>query len=31
MIDERDRKLINLHADELNKEAVDVLGYQVDT
>ena len=30
-IDERDRKLINLHADELNKEAVDVLGYQLET
>lgn len=30
-IDERDRNLINLHADELNEEAVDVLGYQVET
>lgn len=30
-VDERDRNLINLHADELNEEAVDVLGYQVET
>lgn len=29
-IDERDRDLINMHADELNKEAADVLGYQVE-
>ena len=27
-IDNRDRNLINAHADELNQEAVDVLGYQ---
>ena len=30
-IDKRDRKIINAHADELNEEAVDVLGYQVET
>ena len=30
-IDERDRNVINLYADELNEEAVDVLGYQVET
>ncbi len=30
-IDNRDRNLINAHADELNQEAVDVLGYQVET
>lgn len=30
-IDQRDRKIINAHADELNEEAVDVLGYQVGT
>ena len=30
-IEERDRDLINRHADELNKEAADVLGYQVET
>ena len=30
-IDQRDRKIINAHADELNEEAVDVLGYQVET
>lgn len=30
-IDQRDRKTINAHADELNEEAVDVLGYQVET
>ena len=30
-IDQRDRKIINTHADELNEEAVDVLGYQVET
>ena len=29
--DQRDRKIINAHADELNEEAVDVLGYQVET
>ena len=29
--DRRDRKIINAHADELNEEAVDVLGYQVET
>ncbi len=26
--DNRDRELINLHADELNEEALDALGYQ---
>ncbi len=30
-IDRRDRNTINAHADELNEEAVDVLGYQVET
>ncbi len=30
-VDNRDRNIINAHADELNKEAVDVLGYQVET
>ena len=30
-IDNRDRNIINAHADELNEEAVDVLGYQVET
>ena len=30
-IDQRDRNIINAHADELNEEAVDVLGYQVET
>ena len=30
-VDQRDRKIINAHADELNEEAVDVLGYQVET
>ena len=30
-IDKRDRNIINAHADELNEEAVDVLGYQVET
>ncbi len=30
-MDERDREIINMHADELNEEAVDVLGYQVET
>ncbi len=30
-IDERDRNLINLHADELNEEAAEVIGYQVET
>ena len=29
-IDTRDLNLINTHADELNEEAVDVLGYQVE-
>ena len=29
-IDKRDRNIINEHADELNKEAVDVLAYQTD-
>ena len=29
-IDTRDLNLINAHADELNEEAVDVLGYQVE-
>ncbi len=28
-IDKRDRAAINAHADELNEEAIDVLGYQV--
>lgn len=28
--DDRDRALINRHADELNAEAEDVLGYQVE-
>ena len=28
--DKRDRDLINAHADDLNAEAADVLGYQVD-
>ena len=28
-IDKRDRDAINAHADELNEEAIDVLGYQV--
>ena len=30
-MDERDRGIINAHADELNEEALDVLGYQVET
>ena len=30
-VDNRDCNIINAHADELNKEAVDVLGYQVET
>ncbi len=30
-IDKRDRNIIDAHADELNEEAVDVLGYQVET
>ena len=30
-IDERDRDIIDAHADELNDEAADVLAYQVDT
>lgn len=29
-VDSRDRKLIDLHAEELNDEALDVLGYQAD-
>ena len=29
--DERDRGIIDAHADELNEEALDVLGYQVET
>lgn len=29
--DERDAGIINAHADELNEEALDVLGYQVET
>lgn len=29
-IHERDAQLINAHADELNAEAEDVLGYQAD-
>ena len=28
--DKRDRDLINAHVDDLNAEAADVLGYQVD-
>ena len=28
-MDERDAGIINAHADELNEEALDVLGYQV--
>ena len=27
-VDNRDREIINVHAEELNKEALDVLGYQ---
>ena len=30
-VDQRDRNIINAHADELNEEAVDVLGYQLET
>ena len=30
-IDARERSIIDKHADELNREAIDVLGYQVDT
>ena len=30
-MDERDRGIINAHADELNEEALDVLGYQLET
>ena len=30
-MDERDIGIINAHADELNEEALDVLGYQVET
>ena len=30
-LDERDRGIIDAHADELNEEALDVLGYQVET
>ena len=30
-MDERDAGVINAHADELNEEALDVLGYQVET
>lgn len=30
-MDERDAGIINAHADELNEEALDVLGYQVET
>ena len=29
-VDDRDRELIDLHAEELNDEAMDVLGYQAD-
>ena len=29
--DKRDRDIINVHADELNEEAFDVLGYQVES
>ena len=29
-LDSRDRNLIDLHAEELNDEALDVLGYQAD-
>ena len=28
--DDRDRELIDAHADELNEEALDVLGFQVE-
>ena len=30
-MDERERSIIDAHADELNQEALDVLRYQVDT
>lgn len=30
-LDERDMRIINAHADELNEEALDVLAYQVET
>ena len=30
-IDDRDRDIINAHADELATEAFDVLGYQIET
>ena len=30
-LEERDRRIIDAHADELNEEALDVLGYQVET
>ena len=30
-LDERDRSIIDAHADELNDEALDVLAYQVET
>lgn len=30
-IDERDCEIINMYANELNEEAIDVLGYQVET
>lgn len=29
-VDSRDRELIDLHAEELNDEAMDVLGYQAE-
>ncbi len=30
-IDDRDRDIINAHADEIAAEALDVLGYQIET
>ena len=30
-IDDRDREIIDAHADELTAEALDVLGYQIET
>ncbi|MCY4078447.1 MAG: ribbon-helix-helix protein, CopG family [Acidobacteria bacterium] len=30
-LEERDRDIIDAHADDLNEEALDVLGYQVET
>ena len=30
-VDDRDRDIINAHADELAAEALDVLGYQIET